>query len=83
MFSFISNAFSTIKTYAVAGLAVAVGILAALWQYQKAKFAKATLRGSEKARETERKATNAMIKGMEKENEIKNDNSTDRDKFLD
>jgi len=73
----------TIKNYLLAGLAVVTGILAALWQYQKAKFAKASLRGSEKARETEQKATDAIIKGMEKENEIKNDDTTDRKSFLD
>ena len=75
--------FSTIKNYLLAGLAVLTGILAALWQYQKAKFAKASLRGSEKARETEKKATNAIIDGMEKENEIKNSTDTDRKSFLD
>jgi len=80
MFSFIPNAFSTIKTYAVAALAVAVGILAALWQYQKAKFAKASLRGSEKARETERKATDAMTEGLKSEAKpVKH--STKRDDF--
>ena len=81
MISFISNAFSTIKTYAVAALAVAVGILAALWQYQKAKFAKATLRGSEKAREVEKKDAKATMEGLENEAKVLNDNDIDPDHF--
>lgn len=75
--------FDTIKNYALAALAVITGILAALWQHQKAKFKSAQLKGERQARKIERKATKAMIDGMEKENEIKNDNSVDRSKFLD
>jgi len=75
--------FSTIKNYALAALAVLTGILAALWQYQKAKFKSAQLKGVEKAREVENKANDAMIDGLEKEDEIKNNNTIDRSKFLD
>ena len=74
---------SKIKSYAVAGLAVLVGILAALWQFSVARHKSALLKGEKAARNTERKAVEIMIDGMEAENEIKKDNSTNRGKFLD
>jgi hypothetical protein len=64
--------FSTIKTYAIAALAVISGILAALWQYQRAKFKSAQLDGVEKAREVEQKDIKATIEGMENENKAVN-----------
>jgi hypothetical protein len=72
--------FSTIKNYLLAGLAVISGILAALWQYQRAKFKSAQLDGSEKARKTERKATDAMTKGLKDEAKPVN-HSDKRDDF--
>jgi hypothetical protein len=75
--------FSTIKNYLLAGLAVAVGVLAAIASWYRASLASAKLKGEKRAREVENKATDAMIDGLEKENEIKDDNSTDRNKFLD
>ena len=72
--------FSTIKTYLLAALAVAVGVLAALWQYSRAKYANAALKGSEKARKVERKATDAMTEGLKNEAKpVKH--STKRDDF--
>ncbi len=67
----------------MAGLAVAVGVLAAVAMWYRGNLKSAQLKGSEKARETEKKAVDAMIEGMDKENEIKADNNTDRSKFLD
>ena len=75
--------FSTIKNYALAALAVLTGILAALWQYQKAKFKSAQLKGERQARKQERKANKAMIEGLDNENKIQNDNNVDRKSFLD
>ena len=72
--------FGTIKNYLLAGLAVLTGILAALWQYQKAKFKSAQLDGSEKARKVERKATEAMTDGLKNEAKPVN-HSTKRDDF--
>lgn len=72
-----------IKNYALAGLAVLTGILAALWQYQKTKFKSAQLKGERKAREVENKANDALIDGLDNENKIQNDNAVDRSKFLD
>ena len=71
--------FSTIKNYALAALAVISGILAALWQYQRAKFKSAQLDGVEKARDIERKATDAMTEGLANESkEVKHsDNRSD------
>ena len=74
---------NSIKTYALAALAVLTGILAALWQYQKAKFKSAQLKGERKARKVERKAADKMVEGLDNEAKIQNDNSVDRDKFLD
>lgn len=75
--------FSTIKNYLLAGLAVLVGLLAAVASYYRANLKSAQLKGEKRARKVEGKATDAMLKGLEAESEIKDDNSTDRDKFLD
>jgi hypothetical protein len=75
--------FSTIKNYLLAGLAVAVGLLAAVASWYRANLKSAQLKGEKRARKAENKATDAMIDGLEAENEIKDDNSTDRSKFLD
>ncbi len=75
--------FSTIKNYLLAGLAVLVGLLAAAAAWYKASLESAQLKGEKRARKVESKAADAMIKGLEAENEIKDNNSTDRDKFLD
>jgi len=75
--------FSTIKNYLLAGLAVAVGLLAAVASWYRANLKSAQLKGEKRARKVESKATDAMIEGLEAENDVKNDNSTDRDKFLD
>jgi len=73
---------SKIKTYAIAALAVIAGVLAALWQYQRAAFANARLKGEKRVRKTEKKAVNAMIAGLENENEVKNDKADpNRDDF--
>ena len=71
---------STLKNYALAALAVLTGILAALWQYQRAKFKSAQLDGSEKARKVERKATDAMTEGLKNETKPVS-HSTKRDDF--
>ena len=73
----------SLKNYALAALAVLTGILAALWQYQKAKFKSAQLKGERQARKAERKANNAMVEGLDNENKIQNDNTVDRKSFLD
>ncbi len=73
--------FSTIKNYLLAGLAVLTGILAALWQYQRAKFKSAQLDGSEKAREVERKDAKATQEGLQNEAKVIDDNDIDPDHF--
>jgi len=75
--------FDTIKNYLLAGLAVAVGLLAAIASWYRANLKSAQLKGEKRARKVEGEATDAMIEGLEAENEIKDDNSTNRDKFLD
>ena len=66
---------------------MALGAFAAfagfMWQMTRANFKAAELKGQKAARDTERKAVETMIDGMEAENEIKKDNSTNRDNFLD
>lgn len=63
-----------------------LGALAAIfgfmWQMTRAKHEKALKQGIEDAREVESKATDALIEGLENEEKIKNNNSTDRDNFL-
>jgi len=74
---------SQIKTYALAALGVLAAIFGFMWQMTRAKHEKALKQGIEGAREVENKATDAMVEGLEAENEIKNDTTTNRDKFLD
>ena len=74
---------SSIKNYALAALAVAVGLLAAVASWYRASLKSAQLKGSEEARETESKATDAMVKGLDNEAKIQADTNTDRSKFLD
>jgi hypothetical protein len=66
---------------AILGLFAAVAGF--MWQMTKAKSAKAATKREKAARVTETKVTSAIIKGVEKENEIKNNNPTDRSSFLD
>lgn len=73
---------SKLKTYALAVVGVLAAVFGFMWQMPRAKHERALKRGIEEAREVENKATDAMINGLEKENEIKNDNSTDRGNFL-
>lgn len=74
---------STIKTYLLAGLAVLSGVLAALWQYQRAAFKSAALKGVKKARKTERKAVENMVEGLKNEQKAESDakNNTSRTDF--
>jgi len=74
---------SKLKTYALAALGVLAAVFGFMWQMTRAKHERALKQGIQDAREVENKATDAMIDGLEAENEIKNDNSTNRDKFLD
>ena len=73
--------FDTIKNYLLAGLAVLTGILAALWQYQRAKFKSAQLDGVEEAREVERKDAKATQEGLQNEAKVIDDNDIDPDHF--
>ena len=74
---------SKIKTYALAALGAISAFALFMWQMTRANFKSAQLKGEKKARETESKATTAIIEGIGKEDEIKNDKSTDRKSFLD
>lgn len=72
---------SRIKDYLLAGLAVAVGLLSAVAMWYRERLKSAQLKGEQEARETEKKATDAMIEGLE--NESKVTGSIDDGKFLD
>ena len=58
---------STIKNYLLAGLAILVGLLATAAAWYRGSLKSAQLKGSEKARKVERKATDAMTKGLKNE----------------
>lgn len=66
---------------AILGALAAFGLF--MWQMTRANSAKAEVKREKTARATEKKATDAIIKGVEKENEIKNSNIIDRRTFLD
>lgn len=59
---------SSIKNYLLAGLAVLVGVLSAVAMWYRGSLKSAQLKGSEEARKTEKKATDALIDGVENEN---------------
>lgn len=63
---------SSIKTYAVAALALGLAIVTALFYRSKAIHESAMRKGVEKVRETEKKAAQAMTKGLEREKEARN-----------
>ena len=75
--------FSQIKLYLIAGLGILASVFAALFYRKSAQFESAKLDGVEKARETENKATDAMVDGLKNEQEEINEaaNSTKRDGF--
>ena len=71
------------KAKLIAVLAFISAVFAALFYRERANYKGAQLKGEKAARDTERKAVETMIDGMEAENDIKKDNSTNRDNFLD
>ena len=70
---------STIKNYLLAGLAIIASLAVAAASWYREALKSAQLKGSEDAREVEKKATEAMIKGIE--NESKDIDTSDRDHF--
>ena len=74
---------SKLKTYALAVLGAIAAFTLFMWQITRANFKSAQLKGEKKARAVEKKAIDGMINDLDKENEIKNDDTTDRSKFLD
>ena len=79
----VSVMLSKLKTYALAILGAVAAFGLFMWQMTRANFKAAELKGQKAARDTERKAVETMIDGMEAENDIKKDNTTNRDNFLD
>ena len=74
---------SKIKTYALAALGAVSAFALFMWQMTRGNFNKAKLKGEKKARQTESKATKKLVEGLENEDKIKNDKSTNRKSFLD
>lgn len=64
---------NTIKDYLIAILAFAAAVMAALFYKSKAKYESAMRKGQEQVIETERKATNALVKGKDRERKARND----------
>lgn len=59
--------FGAIKNYALAALAVVASILLALLYRSKAKFETHVRKASEEARATEKRSNEAMVKGLNRE----------------
>ena len=74
---------SKLKLYALIALGVLTAFFGFMWQLTRANYKGAQLDGEKAARDVENKASTAIITGVSKENEIQNDNSTDRKSFLD
>jgi hypothetical protein len=72
---------SKIKAYALVVLGAIAAFGMFMWQFTRANYAKAKLKGSERARKTENKATEGMIDDLNKENKVTG--SVDDGKFLD
>ena len=62
---------SNFKTYAIALLGIAAAVFAALFYRSKAKYEGAMRKGVEQVRETEKKATTAMVNGLNREKEAR------------
>ena len=58
---------SAAKNYGIAILAVLLGLVTALLYRSKAKYESTVRKASEEARRTEKKSTEAMSKGLDKE----------------
>ena len=71
------------KAKLIALLGFISAVFAALFYRERANYKGAQLDGEKAAREVENKATNAMVEGLDSEEKIKNDKSTDRSNFLD
>ena len=65
--------FSAIKNYGIAILAVLLGLVTALLYRSKAKYESTVRKASEEARSTEKKSTEAMVKGLDKEAKARED----------
>jgi hypothetical protein len=72
---------STIKNYILAGLAVAAGLLTAIASWYRGSLKSAQLKGSEEAREVERKDAKATQEGLQNEAKVLRDNDIDADHF--
>ena len=70
---------STIKNYLLTGLAIVASLAVAAASWYRSLLKSAQLKGSEDARETEKKATKAMLEGLD--NESKDIDTSDRDHF--
>lgn len=68
---------SQIKTWALAGLGILASVMSVLFFRKKAQHESAKRKGIEKARETERKAADAMVEGITREQE-KTDEAIDK-----
>jgi len=64
---------SKIKDYAIAILGIIASIAIALMYRSKAKYEGAMRKGVEQVIETERKATEAMVKGLDREKKARDD----------
>lgn len=77
--------FSAIKNYGIAILSVLSAILLALLYRSKAKYETTARKSMQKVMETEKRATETMVKGLDKEAkaraEIKAHLASVRDKF--
>ena len=62
-----------IKNYALAILGVIGAVLLALLYRSKAKYEKTIRKASEEARKTEKRSTEAMVKGLEREAKARED----------
>jgi len=82
MLSSVLSGLSTVKYYIMAALGFGVVVLYALLQSEKKERAQEKLKGIKKARETEKKATNAMVEGLQNEQDVKdNIDTSKRDHF--
>ena len=73
--------FDTIKNYLLAGLAVAVGLLAAVASWYRANLKSAQLKGEKRAREVENKDAKATQEGLQNEAKVIDSNDIDPDHF--
>jgi hypothetical protein len=71
-----------LKNYALIGLGFIAMLFFGLFNWEKAKRQKEKIKGIQRARKIERKASNAMVEGLQNEQDVLKDTDTSKRDFF-